>query len=392
MCIFRSVHQQKGHILILPKWYPHPADPQNGSFIRSYARAISKRYPVSVIFPVPSEKSAPPQSNENENDGLLEILVPYKQSKSSNTVFRKIVNFSRYRQAMLTGKKEMLTRRSAPELIHAQVLIRSAMFAEHWARKWNIPWVLTEHSSEFLRERALGGFKKFNIKKLCSKAAAIITVSKPVAKALSDLCGRSDIAVIPNLIEFSSAPVKLTENSVLHIAVVADLVDDIKNISGVLRALSVVSDKLPEWKLTIAGDGKDRQELEDLTDELGISQRVHFLGPLIPEEVQQFLPSIDFLITNSHTETFSMVTAEAIACGKPAIVTRCGGPEQWFKPQFGLLIDPDNENELQGAILKMSRTYKDYPAKQNAEELRKQFDPEKVLDSYQKIYSKLLYQ
>lgn len=389
MCIFRSVHKHRGHILILPKWYPHPADPQNGSFIRSYARAISERYPVTVIFPVPSEKSAPPETNKN--GGLLEILVPYNQSKSSNPVFRKIANFSRYRRAMLIGKKEMLTRRSAPDLIHAQVLIRSAMFAEHWSRAWSIPWILTEHSSEFLRKKALGGFKKFNIKKLCSKAAVVVTVSEPVAKSLGELCGRNDIAVIPNLIEFSSQPVKSAENSTIHIAVVADLVDDIKNISGVLRALSVVSDKIPQWKLTIAGDGKDRQELEDLTSELGLCQHVYFKGALMPEEVQDFLPSIDFLITNSHTETFSMVTAEAIACGKPAIVTRCGGPEQWFKPHYGLLIEPDSDNELQGAILKMSSTYRDYPAEQNAEDLRKQFEADKVLDAYEKIYSKLLY-
>src|SRR6056297_2877899 len=188
MCIFRSVQKDHGHILILPKWYPHPADPQNGSFIQSYARAISKRYRVSVIFPVPSKKSAPPEIIEN--DGFLEILVPYKQSKSSNTVFRKIANFSGYRRAMLIGKRELLSRRAIPNLIHAQVLIRPAMFAEHWARKWNIPWILTEHSSEFLRERTLGSFKKFNIKKLCSKASAVVTVSEPVAKALSKLCGR----------------------------------------------------------------------------------------------------------------------------------------------------------------------------------------------------------
>lgn len=381
------MHALQKHILLLPKWYPHTADPQNGSFIQSYARAMAKRRLLTVVFPEPATVPGPLQVETSGQ--LLEIRVPYVKSKVPFAPLRKMLNFWKYRAALVRGLAEMKAQRQLPDLIHAQVLIRPAMFAAHRATRWDIPWMLTEHSSEFIRAGALSGSRRFYIRNLCTRATRLVAVSEPLAEGLRRVTGRTRIDIIPNLIEFPEMPFPSTR-SVLSIAVVADLVDAIKNISGVLRALAAVKDQMPPFVLKIAGDGPDRNLLENLTNQLELTNEVEFLGPHTHTEVLRLLPEIDFLVTNSHTETFSMVTAEAIGCGKPAIVTRCGGPEHWFQPEYGLMIEPGQQSELEEALLKMARNYRDYPAEEIARQIRERFSREAVLDAYENLYAQLL--
>jgi len=389
LCIFRTMQGLQPHILILPKWYPHQADPQNGSFIQTYTRALAKRQPVTVIFPEPVEFKRDVGIFAEED--LLEIHVPFVRSNVPVTSLRKAINFFRYRQALLTGLEQMRERKGKPDLIHAQVLIRPAMFAAHWANRWDIPWILTEHSSEFIREGALSGSKKFYIRNLCVRASRLVVVSDPLAEGLRAVTGRRHIDVIPNLIEFPEIPPGAsTPRPVLTIGIVADLVDDIKNISGVLRALALVRKDLPEFELKIAGEGPDRQPLELLAKELGLEKEVEFFGSMTHSEVLTFLPSIDFLVLNSRTETFSIVTAEAVSCGKPVIITRCGGPEQWFLPEYGIMISPDNQPELEKALVKMAHSFREYPAEKIAQDVRTRFNPDQIIESYRLIYAQLI--
>lgn len=387
MCIFRTMTGLQPHILILPKWYPHRADPQNGSFIRSYARAMAERRLITVIFPEPVATLGPIQIDTSGQ--LLEIRVPYVKSKTRVTPLRKMLNFLKYRRALVRGLEEMQSQRQLPDLIHAQVLIRPAMFAAHRASRWGIPWMLTEHSSEFIREGALSGSRKFYIRNLCTRATSLVVVSEPLAEGLRRVTGRKNIEVIPNLIEFPELS-PTSARAELTIGVVADLVDAIKNISGLLHALAKVKDRMPPFVLKIAGDGTDREMLEILAAELQIKDFVEFLGPHTHEEVLRLLPEIDFLVTNSHIETFSMVTAEAIGCGKPVIVTRCGGPEHWFQPEYGLMIDAGNTAQLEDALLQMAVSVHDYPREEMAQQIRKQFSRDAVLDAYDGLYAQLL--
>lgn len=388
MRIFRPMQDLQKHILLLPKWYPHAADPQNGSFIQLFARAMSERRPVTVVFPEPVATPEPIQVQTQSQ--LLEIRVPYVQSKVPVVALRKMLNFWKYRSAMLRGLAEMNAQRRLPDLIHAQVLIRPAMFAAQCANRWNIPWILTEHSSEFIRDGSLSILRKLYIRNLCMGASRLVTVSEPLAEGLRRATGRKRIDVIPNLIEFPEVPPVTADHSILTIGVVADLVDAIKNISGLLRALAVVKDQMPPFVLKIAGEGPNRNSLEKLTAQLQLNENVEFLGSHTHAEVLRLLPEIDFLVTNSRTETFSMVTAEAVGCGKPAIVTRCGGPEDWFQPEYGLMIEPDRPVELQEALLKMAHSYRDYPADEIAQNLRERFGRNAVLDAYENLYDKLL--
>jgi L-malate glycosyltransferase len=385
--IFRAMAASAQHILIFPKWYPHPQDMQNGSFIRHFALKMSEQRPVTVVFPFPAE-------GENmailirESGNLLEILVPYRQNKFPFLALRKSLNYNQYMGALEKGVAEMLQSRPKPALIHVHVLIRPALFANKLAEKWQIPWVLTEHSSDFLNHDFVANnhIKRWFIKHLCRQANGISAVSGKLATGMRTMGVKQKVQVIPNLIDF---PVSLNNSSKitsLQIASAADLVDKTKNISGVLKALSSISHELGVFQYHIIGDGPDRASLEQLTRALGLEQNVVFHGRQEHSFVLQFLPTIDFLITNSRSETFSLITAEAVAFGKPVIVTCCGGPEEWFRPEYGLMIAVDNQQELSNAVIKMASGYKAFSAERISQDIRERFSTEKIMEKYELLY------
>jgi glycosyltransferase involved in cell wall biosynthesis len=384
--IFRSMAAPAQHILILPKWYPNPHDLQNGSFIKHFALKMSEKHAVTVVFAFPA-RSTNHTIQVRETGKLLEILVPYVQNKSSLLLLRKALNYRQYMNALEIGVAEMLQNRAKPNLIHVHVLIRPALYANKLSKQWQIPWVLTEHSSDFLSHNFVhhSPIKKWVIKSICRKSNGISAVSGKLAAGMVTMGVQNKIQVIPNLIDFPAALSSLPHNS-MQIATAADLVDAVKNISGVLKALASIAPKLGNFQYHIIGDGPDRASLEQLTRTLGLEKRVVFHGRQEHAFVLKFLPGIDFLVTNSRSETFSLITAEAVSFGKPVIVTRCGGPEEWFKPEYGLMIPLDDQQELSNALLKMASGFRAFSSQRMSNEIKAQFAPEKIMAQYEELY------
>jgi glycosyltransferase involved in cell wall biosynthesis len=83
------------------------------------------------------------------------------------------------------------------------------------------------------------------------------------------------------------------------------------------------------WSLTIAGEGAERVRLESLTSQLGVSDRVRFIGRVVSTEMPDFYRSLDVLVLPSLTrpnwkEQFGRVLVEAMACGVAAIGSDSG--------------------------------------------------------------------
>ena len=158
--------------------------------------------------------------------------------------------------------------------------------------------------------------------------------------------------VIPNVLPLERAAV--AERGPAHHAImVADLVDRVKNITGVLECMALLRNDLPDLKLTIVGGGVDEQSLRQRSKGFNLEDRVTFLGQLSSEEAMQQMAKAGFLIVNSRYETFSVVTGEALMLGKPVIATRCGGPESFMDGHNGELIPVDNVPALADAVRRM---------------------------------------
>jgi len=124
-----------------------------------------------------------------------------------------------------------------------------------------------------------------------------------------------------------------------------------KGLEHLVKAVHLLVDKgLSSFELVIGGDGPDRQKLEQLAQTLGVSGICHFLGGLNREQVRERMQKCDVFVLSSLHETFGVVVGEAMACGKPVISTRCGGPEFFVNEQNGVLVDVANPQALAGAM------------------------------------------
>jgi len=372
---------------MLSKWYPFDQDPQFGVFIRKQAFAASA-YQKMVIWSAHFDQnpSGPAFRMETEvYPGLIEYRMYYKRSKGPLSTLR---NAYRYTSAWRRSLKHIIAQHGKPSLLQAYILLRPAILALCYCRLNNTKLMLSEQWSGY----ATGKFKQKNFlnRWLCRyiwrQADIRSTVSEFLKKSMIKCGFRKDIHVIPNVIEIAKPETKIQTDQI-RILMVADLVDEIKNLSGVLRAFDMARKSDSRLRLQIIGHGKDEAILKELSQHLGLNEiYVTFDGLKDNKEVYSALWQCDFLVMNSRFETFSLICAEALSCGKPVIATRCGGPEEFINEHNGILIPVNDEKALCDAILKMAKELKSYHPEKLREEMIEKFSPAHVGEKISALY------
>lgn len=367
-------------VLFLPRWYPAENDWQNGVFIQKHARAAALQNEVVVLYAVPAESEARTETVTNGN--LTEITVYYKTSVI------KPLNILLYMRALFRGWSTVRQSGFFPDVCHVHVLNRPALLALRLRLMRGIPFIISEHWSGYItggfeqRGLASGLFTAYAVQK-----AKVVTVVSEVLKTGMQRCGlTADYHIIPNVVEvLPNAQQAEPPNDTFRYLMVADLRDDIKYISGVIRAFKQVQATDKQTELIIAGDGPDRRTLEEFAAKEEVP--VIFKGRLTNEQVQQLIPTAHAVLINSRIETFSVVTLESIFSGRPVISTRCGGPEQFVNEQNGILIDKDNDVQLAEAMLQLKKNYSDYPAEKVKSSVQNNFSLEKVGAALTDLYN-----
>lgn len=345
------------HVLFLPKWYPGRNDPQLGDFLRKQAIAVAGKVRVSVLHVTSlDDLSVAEQQELKETDGPWELHCYYRPSSHPLAVVRKPLNALRYRRAVERGWKRVLRERGKPDLVHAHILLRPAMVARQWWRRHRIPYLVSEQSSGYLSGafQARGTAYGLLARRVMHDAAAVTAVSTWLGDALVKLGLCERYTVVPNVIPGLERPLPAA-GTPGQLLMVADLVDRVKNVSGVLRALARARQQDERLQLTIIGDGPDRAMLEKLAAELDLAAHVGFLGRLANRDVLDHMATCWAVVVNSYVETFSVVTGEALAQGRPVIATRCGGPIAFITPENGLLVEPGDDHALAAAMLDLLR-------------------------------------
>ena len=115
-----------------------------------------------------------------------------------------------------------------------------------------------------------------------------------------------------------------------------------KNWALLLEAAALAQEKHPDLRLVLLGDGPDRADLESLAAELGIAERVDFMGAVPFEKVPAYLKGADFFGFASTTETQGLVTMEALAAGLPVVAVEASGTRDIMQNEKqGLLVEED---------------------------------------------------
>ncbi|MFN3874410.1 MAG: glycosyltransferase [Flavobacteriales bacterium] len=380
------------HVLLLPKWYPGRRDPQLGDFIRKQALAAGAFARLSVLHieAVPGLAKGFEEALATAG-GAWELAVRYRASTAKPRPVRRLINLVRYWRAAQRGWRRVRRERGRPDLLHAYILMRPALFAAWIAWREGIPVIISEQSSEYLdgTYAAKGPLFHALSRWLFRRAKAVTAVSSMLGDALvgHGLC--RTYSVVPNVVPGLDRPLP-PKGPVGHFLIVADLVDRTKNVSGALRALALARQQDEKAHLSIIGDGPDRSMLEQLATDARLTGAVRFLGRMGNSEVLDTMAGAFAVIVNSNVETFSVVTGEALASGKPVIATRCGGPQAFVTDANGILIAPRDDAALAAAMLRMMAEEARYDPTAVRASVGDRFSPGAVGRAFHAIYARCM--
>ncbi len=119
-----------------------------------------------------------------------------------------------------------------------------------------------------------------------------------------------------------------------------------------LQAMKRIIQKRNDVRAIVVGDGPRKLELIDLCDELGLKKNVVFAG--FREDIPELMNLVDIATLSSDWEGLPMTILEAMACGKPVVVTDVGGNrEAVVDGETGFIVPPRDENALAERMLQL---------------------------------------
>ncbi len=253
---------------------------------------------------------------------------------------------------------------------HRQTL---AIIASYFARKNNIPYIVQAHGSvlPFFQKEGLKNLfdKVFGFKILHNASCVFALTEVEKEQYLKMGVDEDKIEIVPlgiNLEEYENLPsygkfrskFNIDENDKLILFV--GRIHEIKGLDLLLDAfndLIVQSNEknsedipCPSIKLAIVGpDDGYLSKLEEKINEYSLKENVIITGPLYKEEKQEALVDCDLFVMPSKYESFTTSGLEAMACGKPLVLTKNNHIHDWVDGNVGIACG-DDKDSLRKAI------------------------------------------
>ena len=145
----------------------------------------------------------------------------------------------------------------------------------------------------------------------------------------------------------------------------------------------------PSWHLALAGQGADETRLRQLTNELGVSDRLHLLGEIPPSRMADFLACLDVFVFPTQAETFGLAAVEAANAGVPSVVTDLPVLREVLsydgKPT-ALFVDASDHAKLSAAVSTLlTDPHLSETLRQNAKGLRLRYSVDAMVEEYVRI-------
>ncbi len=379
------------NVLFITPWYPARGQPVAGTFVREHARAI-QLYDEVVILHAAGKKQGLPGLWQMERETHAEIhrgIPTYRVWDRRLPVLRAAYPSRVW--GIWQACRRIAQSGFRPDIVHAHVFV-AGLPAAIVSRWFHCPMVITEHASVVLRHQ-LSSFDLLLARLGYRAAARVMPVSHPLEDAVRAYGIDATFQVVPNVIdtELFRPALPRPEDSeatkrLLFVGMASE--SDLKGISYLFRALGRLDRR--DWRLDMIGGGTAQAEFEQLAAELNIAGQVEFRGQRTKAETAAFMQRCDFLVSASLFETFGVVLAEALACGKPVVATESGGPADFVTPEVGLLVPPRDVTALADAIAHMLDHSREYPPAQLAEYSRSRFAPDVVGQLLDCVYREVL--
>lgn len=293
----------------------------------------------------------------------------------------------------LASRMAEVAERQKLDLLHVHYAIPhsiSALLAQEMTTERRLPFITTLHGTDITlvgTDRSYFPITKFSIE----RSDGITTISEFMRERTVDFFGvKKPIEVIHNFV--NCALYRPDEDArgqgrkrILHISNFRP----VKRVLDCVRAFAEVRKEV-DAELVMAGDGPDRGPAEQLARELGVNERVRFLGK--QDHMERLIPRMHALHLPSETEAFGLAALEAMACGVPPVSTRAGGVPDLITDGKDGFMEPVGDVGKQAARLMQllsDRGLHERMSQAAREKAQTHFSTELIIPQYEAYYEKV---
>jgi teichuronic acid biosynthesis glycosyltransferase TuaC len=354
---------EPSRVLVLARSYPNSQFPTLGVWTQRMVVASTGGAQPTVIAPVPYVPPGVPLRSvarfraveREQTTGGVRVLHPRIPVGPGHLLHSLD---ARLAYPFIRRTAVDLARQAPFDVVHAHFIYPDGVIAARLGRELGIPVVVSEHSvwRPWLdREPAV----RRQVEAALPGIARVTAVSDVLRRNIEEIVqGRVPVDVLPNVVDDDVfVPAVAGEATDPNQLLFVGTIRHVKGLDLLVRALALVAPRWPDVHLAIAGGAfyrtyaRDEQAVRALVHELGLTQRVRFLGERTSLDVAREMRRSVMLVVPSRRETFSLVTAEALACGTPVVATRCGGPEELLTPELGRLVANESVEALADGIM-----------------------------------------
>jgi glycosyltransferase involved in cell wall biosynthesis len=380
------------HILIIPSWYKNTYRPYSGMFFKEQAELLARfgiktglisilDYDLRNVFP--KNRISFKKETYVEN-GVFNINVEFPYIPKMRSLMNRI-NLYSFKKSF----NDYINKFGSPDILHLHSFHKGE-FALYVKNAFNIPYVVTAHSSGF--QRNVYNNKMLALADQVFKNSSFnIAVSNEFKKLLRNMFNQQ-FHYIPNVVDtqkFTIKKIRNTESNVFTFLNIAGMVKR-KSHGLLIKAFNKGFKQNKKIKLLIIGDGKERGYLKELIRQLRLEDQV-ILKPQIPnEELIEEYNKADAFVLSSKIETFGVVLIEALSCGTPVISTICGGPESIITNEKAGILCEHNEESLSNAMIGMKENIDKYDPKVLRDHAIQNFSEEVVVNKLIEVYKQVL--
>ncbi len=274
------------------------------------------------------------------------------------------------------------------------------------AKKLGKPFIFQNHGSLLGYKSFVKGIMKLPYlfydllyKKIALDADAVIVNTKQeFDEAIEFGVDKKKIHIIPVGIDASKYAPAQKDWQETRLLFVGRISKD-RNIEPIIHALKILQKK--NVLLTVVGGAVKRSdtekgdylyELKNLVSELGLNDKVEFVGAKYGDELVDYYNKADIFVYTSLWENFGQTILEAAAAGLPLICTRVGVALDLVNKNTGKLVDFDNPKQIADAVLSFEKKKRDSASKELIEKVKNEFNTERITEKYITLYNSLIAQ
>ena len=282
--------------------------------------------------------------------------------------------------------QNIIKKEGVPDIIYSQFFFNTA-FAVSVRDKVGVPIVGIEHLARF-NNPVLSKFDEKLASYAFNGCDKLIAVANTLAQNIKTRFGK-DCEVVHNMYgpEFGNIKnlPKWEKNKPLVFITVGSLVYR-KGFDMLIKAFSKANLLSDKWELKIIGWGEEKEKLERLIKDTGLSANIKLLGKKNKTEIADELSKSNVFVLPSRNENFSVAILEGLAMGLPVLATECGGIRECITEKNGVIVPVDDVNKMADAIEYFINNYGNYNRSDIIIDCKKRFSPESIATQLTKIF------